>query len=185
MSSMISASFTLASEASSPGMSVPPTPRESEIIPTLPAEPSTPAPAVMPHAERRSFYSPIATFLRARYPSIRTTPLPPTGNEGPKPKSSLANEVLGASPSVGEPSESLGDTSESQTTSEDEDDTGSLADATETATLKGTPTASRTSREGSSSTVKASISAEASEDTTNEKTTHPGSAPSEIVQESA
>jgi hypothetical protein len=175
-----------ASEAPSPATTVPPTPRESEIIPTLPPEPSTSV--VPPPEERRSFYSPLAAFLRARYPSVRTTPHPPSGNGGPKSKSSLANEVRAASPDVGESSQSHGDTSESQTTSEDEDDESSLADAAETATLRGTPTASRPTREGSASTVKASISvgAPASEDTTNKKTltTHSELIPPEIVNES-
>lgn len=164
-------------------MTVPSTPRESEIIPTLPAEPSTPTPAVTPPAERRSFYSPLATFLRARYPSVRTTPLPSSGNGGLKPKSSLANEVQAASPDMGEPFQSHGDTSESQTTSEDEDDS-SLADIAETETLSSTLTASRTSRAGSTSTVKASISIEAPETTANEKTIRSSSVPPKVVQES-
>lgn len=188
-SSIISASYTLTSdtsEVSSPAMTVPSTPRESEIIPTLPAEPSTPTPAVTPPEERRTFYSPLASFLRARYPSVRTIPLPSTGNGGPpKPKSSLANEVQATSPATGEPFQSHGDTSESQTTSEDEDDV-SLADIdiAETATLRGTPTASRASRAGSTSTVKASISIEAPEGTANEKTIRSTSGPPKVIQES-
>lgn len=181
--STISASFTLtseASEASSPTMTVLPTLRDGEIIPTLPAEPSTPSPAVTPPAERRSFYSPLAALLRARYPSVRATPLPSTGNGGPKPKSSLANEVLSGSSEVGEISQSHGDTSESQTTSEDEDGS-SLADTAETATLRGTPTASRSSREGSTSTVKAPIVIEAPEGTANEKAICSTSIPPKIV----
>jgi hypothetical protein len=73
--------------------------------------------------------------------------------------------------------------SPSQTTSDDEDDI-SLADIAETATLRGTPTASRTSRAGSTSTVKASISIEAPEGTANEKTIRSTSVPPNIVQES-
>ncbi len=164
-------------------MTVPSTPRESEIIPTLPAEPSTPTPAVTPSAERRSFYSPLAAFLRARYPSVTATPLPSTGNGRPKPKSSLANEVQAASPDMGEPFQSHDDTSESQTTSEEEDGS-SLIDIAEAATLRGTPTASRASRAGSTSTVKASISIEAPEATANEKTPGSTSVPPKVVQES-
>jgi hypothetical protein len=184
---MMSVSSTLAydtSEASSSPMTVPSTPRESEIIPMLPAEPSTAIPAVTPPEERKTFYSPLAAFLRARYPSVRTAPLQSTGNGAPNPKSSLANEVRATSPSMGEPFQSHGDTSESsQTTSEDEDDI-SLADIAETATLRGTPTASRTSRAGSTSTVKASISIEAPEATANEKTIRSTSVPPKVVQES-
>jgi hypothetical protein len=162
-------------------MTVPSTPRESEVIPTLPAEPSTPTPAITPLEERRSFYSPLAAFLRARYPSVRTTPLPSTENGGPKPKSSLANEVRAASPDIGELFQSHDDTSESQTTSEDEDD-NSLVDIAETAMLRGT--ASRSSRAGSTSTVKASISVEAPEGIANEKTIRSTSVPPKVVQES-
>ncbi len=181
--STISASSTLASEASeasSLAIAVLPTPRDGEIIPTLPAEPSTPSPAVTPLAERRSFYSPLAALLRARYPSVRTTPLPSTGSGGPKPKSFLANEVQAVPSDMGELSQSHGDTSESQTTSEDEDDS-SLADTAETATLRGTPTASRASREGSTSTVKAPMAVEAPEGTANEKTICSTSVPPKIV----
>lgn len=171
------------SEASSPPVVVPSTPRESEIIPVLPAEPSTPIPAAIPPGERRSFYSPLAALLRARYPSVRTAPLESNGNGVPKPTSSLANEVRATSPDMGGPFQNHDDTSESQTTSEDEDDI-SLTDIAETATLRGTPTASRASRAGSTSTVKASISIEAPEGTANEKTIRSKSGPPKVVQES-
>lgn len=81
---------------------------------------------------------------------------------------------------MGEISQSHGDTSESQTTSEDEDGS-SLADTAETATLRGTPTASRSSREGSTSTVKAPIVIEAPEGTANEKAICSTSIPPKIV----
>ena len=84
---------------------------------------------------------------------------------------------------MGEPFQSHDDTSESQTTSEDEDDS-SLADIAEAATLRGTPTANRASRAGSTSTVKASISIEAPEATANEKTLRSTSVPPKVVQES-
>jgi hypothetical protein len=165
-------------------MTVPSTPRESEIIPTLPGEPPTPTPAVTPPAERKSFYPPLAAFLRARYPSVKAPLPPPNGNAGPKPKSSLANEVEAVSSDLGESSESHEDTSESQATSEDEDDS-SLPDAAETATLRGTSTESGRSRGGSASTVKASRPVEGLEDAANEKTAHPTSVPPRfVVQES-
>jgi len=84
---------------------------------------------------------------------------------------------------MGGPFQNHDDTSESQTTSEDEDDI-SLTDIAETATLRGTPTASRASRAGSTSTVKASISIEAPEGTANEKTIRSKSGPPKVVQES-
>lgn len=70
------------------------------------------------------------------------------------------------------------DTSESQSTSEDDDDS-SVADTVETALLR-----SRASREGSTSTIKASRSVEAREGTTNEKIVRPTPVLTKVVQES-
>jgi hypothetical protein len=116
----------LASDHESEGSStqiertLPTTPTASKIIIEMDEEIPSTAPAAMdaPQTVKKAFYSPIATFLRTRYPSVRAAP-------------SVTPSLINVKVEVETPSETTANSINATAEAEDADD------AAETSTIRG------------------------------------------------